>query len=105
MLLCLRDNKTFRLLPVDVLAAGQRSSPLPAVMALISLDDLEGLDEEQLDDDIADNPEPMEEDDRLLTRWEAIASTHHVSVPPGEGGRGQLFALHTLLPTQKLCDL
>ncbi|XP_060919130.1 heme-binding protein soul4 [Labrus mixtus] len=51
-------------------------------MALISLEDLEGLDDEQLDDDITDNPEPMEEDDRLLRHWQAVASTHQVSVPP-----------------------
>ncbi|XP_068455670.1 heme-binding protein soul4 [Clinocottus analis] len=53
-------------------------------MALISLEDLEGLDDDQLDDDITDNPEPMDEEDRdrLLTHWQAVASTHHVSVPP-----------------------
>ncbi|XP_047433896.1 heme-binding protein soul4 [Mugil cephalus] len=53
-------------------------------MALISLEDLEGLDEEQLDDDITDNPEPMDEEerDRLLAHWQAVASTHQVSVPP-----------------------
>lgn len=56
----------------------------PPIMALISLEDLEGLDDEQLDDDITDNPEPMEEDDRLLSHWQAVASTHQVSVPPGE---------------------
>ncbi|XP_029010549.1 heme-binding protein soul4 isoform X2 [Betta splendens] len=51
-------------------------------MALISLEDLEGLDDEQLDDEITDNPEPMDEDDRLLSHWQAVASTHQVSVPP-----------------------
>ncbi|KAK2817659.1 hypothetical protein Q5P01_025850 [Channa striata] len=51
-------------------------------MALISLEDLEALDDEQLDDDIANNPEPMEEDDRLLSHWQAVASTHQVAVPP-----------------------
>ena len=57
------------------------------VMALISLEDLDGLDDEQLDDDITDNPEPMDEEDRdrLLSHWQAIASTHQVSVPQGEG--------------------
>lgn len=54
-------------------------------MALISLEDLDGLDDEQLNDDITDNPEPMDEDDRLLNHWQAVASTHQVSVPPGEG--------------------
>ncbi|KAI9545543.1 hypothetical protein NQZ68_035424 [Dissostichus eleginoides] len=59
-------------------------------MALISLEDLEGLDEEQLDDDITEDPQPMaeEEEDRLLTHWQAVASNHQVLVPPGEGGGG-----------------
>lgn len=53
-------------------------------MALISLEDLDGLDDEQLDDEITDNPEPMDEEDRdrLLAHWQAVASTHQVSVPP-----------------------
>ncbi|KAM9314036.1 heme-binding protein soul4 isoform 1-T2 [Pholidichthys leucotaenia] len=53
-------------------------------MALISLEDLDGLDEEQLDDNITDNPEPMdgEEAEQLMNHWQAVASTHHVSVPP-----------------------
>lgn len=57
-------------------------------MALISLEDLDGLDDEQLDDDITDNPEPMgeEEADRLLSHWQAVASTHQVSVPPDMSG-------------------
>ncbi|KAM9363228.1 heme-binding protein soul4 [Symphorus nematophorus] len=55
-------------------------------MALISLEDLDGLDDEQLDDDITDNPEPMDEDDRLLSHWQAVASTHQVSVPPEMSG-------------------
>ncbi|KAL1006153.1 hypothetical protein UPYG_G00068530 [Umbra pygmaea] len=52
-------------------------------MALISLEDLDGLDDEQLDDDITDNPEPMEDDEqqRLFTHWQAVASTHQVSIP------------------------
>lgn len=53
-------------------------------MALISLEDLEGLDDEQPDDDITDNPEPTVEDDQLLSHWQAVASTHQVSVPRGE---------------------
>lgn len=57
-------------------------------MALISLDDLEGLDDEQLADDITDNAEPMGDEDGLLSHWQAVASTHQVSVPAGEG-RGQ----------------
>ncbi|XP_032419199.1 heme-binding protein soul4 isoform X1 [Xiphophorus hellerii] len=50
-------------------------------MALISLDDLEGLDDEQLDDDITDNTEPMGDEEGLLSHWQAVASTHQVSVP------------------------
>ncbi|KAF7649508.1 hypothetical protein LDENG_00140530 [Lucifuga dentata] len=51
-------------------------------MALISLEDLDGLD-----DDITDSPEPIdvedeEERERLLNHWQAVASTHQVSVPP-----------------------
>lgn len=52
-------------------------------MALISLEDLEGLDDDQLED-ISDNPEPMDGDDRLLSHWQAVASTHHVTVPTGK---------------------
>ncbi|XP_070776224.1 heme-binding protein soul4 [Enoplosus armatus] len=55
-------------------------------MALISLEDLDGLDDEQLDDDISDNPEPMDGEDRLLTHWQAVASTHQVSVPQDMAG-------------------
>ncbi|KAJ8366036.1 hypothetical protein SKAU_G00148670 [Synaphobranchus kaupii] len=51
-------------------------------MALISFEDLDGLDE-QLDDDATDNPEPMdeEEEERLYAHWQSVASTHQVSVP------------------------
>ncbi|KAM6939805.1 heme-binding protein soul4 [Xenentodon cancila] len=55
-------------------------------MALISLEDLEGLEEEQLDDDITDNPEPMNDEDHLLTHWRGVASTHQVSVPTEMSG-------------------
>ncbi|KAM3865223.1 heme-binding protein soul4 [Diretmus argenteus] len=54
-------------------------------MALISLEDLNGLDDEEVDDDdITDNPEPMDGADRerLFSHWQAVASTHQVSVPP-----------------------
>lgn len=69
-------------------------------MALISLEDLEGLDDEQLDDDISDAPEPMaeEEQDRLLSHWQAVASTHQVSVPAGEGS-----GLHAAAPIRTQC--
>ncbi|XP_078805537.1 heme-binding protein soul4 isoform X2 [Oryzias latipes] len=57
-------------------------------MALISLEDLEALDEEELNDDITNHPEPMDEEDseRLLAQWRAVASTHHVAVPPEMSG-------------------
>lgn len=58
-------------------------APPTSGMALISLEDLEGLDDEQLEDDITDNPEPTGEDDQLMSHWRAVASTHQVSVPPG----------------------
>lgn len=66
-------------------------APPTAVMALISLEDLEGLDDEQLDNDITDNPEPIDGDDHLLSHWQAVASTHQVSVPAGEWA-GSLFS-------------
>ncbi|KAG7492856.1 hypothetical protein MATL_G00019550 [Megalops atlanticus] len=52
-------------------------------MALISIEDLAELDDEQLDDDITDNSEPMddEEQERLYAHWQAVGSTHQVSVP------------------------
>lgn len=54
-------------------------------MALISIEDLDGLDDEQLDDDITDSSEPMddEEQDRMYAHWQAVGRTHHVSVPRG----------------------
>ncbi|XP_068178494.1 heme-binding protein soul4 [Antennarius striatus] len=55
-------------------------------MALISLEDLDGLDDEQLGGNFTDNTEPMDEDDRLLSHWQAVASTHQVSVPPDMTG-------------------
>uniref|UniRef100_A0A672SU44 Heme-binding protein soul4 n=1 Tax=Sinocyclocheilus grahami TaxID=75366 RepID=A0A672SU44_SINGR len=47
-------------------------------MALISIEDLDGLD-----DDITDSSEPMdeEEQDRMHTHWQAVGRTHQVSVP------------------------
>lgn len=52
-------------------------------MALISIEDLAGLDDEQVDDDITDSAEPMdeEEEDRMYAHWQAVGRTHHVSVP------------------------
>lgn len=52
-------------------------------MALISFEDLEGLDDEQVDDDVTDSSEPMddEEQDRMYAHWQAVGRTHHVAVP------------------------
>ncbi|MCI4383539.1 hypothetical protein PGIGA_G00027690 [Pangasianodon gigas] len=52
-------------------------------MALISIEDLAELDDEQLDDDITDNSQPAdeEEEERLLAHWQAVGRTHHVTVP------------------------
>lgn len=54
-------------------------------MALISLEDLEGLDDEQLDEEVTDRSEPMneEENDRMYAHWQAVGRTHQVSVPTG----------------------
>ncbi|XP_051978091.1 heme-binding protein soul4 [Xyrauchen texanus] len=52
-------------------------------MALISIEDLDGLSDEQVDDDITDSTEPMdeEEQDRIFAHWQVVGRTHHVSVP------------------------
>ncbi|KAK7930318.1 hypothetical protein WMY93_006713 [Mugilogobius chulae] len=52
-------------------------------MALISLDDLDGLDDDITDDTSSDDvteEQPMGED-RLLSHWQRVGSTHQVSVP------------------------
>lgn len=52
-------------------------------MALISVEDLAELDDEQLDDEVTDSSEPMddEEQERMLSHWQAVGRTHHVTVP------------------------
>ncbi|KAA0712545.1 hypothetical protein E1301_Tti021248 [Triplophysa tibetana] len=52
-------------------------------MALISLEDLEGLDDEQLHEEVTDRSEPLneEEHDRMYAHWQAVGRTHQVSVP------------------------
>ncbi|XP_028828641.1 heme-binding protein soul4 [Denticeps clupeoides] len=52
-------------------------------MALISIEDLAELDDEQLDDDVTDSSEPMddEQQERLYAHWQAVGRTHQVSVP------------------------
>lgn len=54
-------------------------------MALISIEDLAELDDEQFDDDITDNSQPAddEEGERLLAHWQAVGRTHQVAVPRG----------------------
>lgn len=54
-----------------------------AKMALISIDDLADLDDEQLDDEVTDNSQPEEEEERLLAHWQAVGRTHQVTVPRG----------------------
>lgn len=62
-------------------------------MALISIEDLEGLDDEQLDDDVTDSSEPMddEEQDRMYAHWQAVGRTHQVSVPRGTELTGHFY--------------
>lgn len=66
-------------------------------MALISIEDLAELDDEQLEDDITDSSQPPneEEEERLLSHWQAVGRTHHVSVPRGRVS--ELTYKHTLL--------
>ncbi len=55
-------------------------------MALISIEDLDRLDDEQVDDDITDSSEPMDEEEqaRMYAHWQAVGRTHQVSVPRGK---------------------
>lgn len=50
-------------------------------MALISLEDLDGLDDDQMSDDITDEATEEVEGQRLLNHWQAVGRTHHVVVP------------------------
>lgn len=54
-------------------------------MALISIEDLAELEDEQLDDEVTDNSQPAdeEEEERLLAHWQAVGRTHQVNVPRG----------------------
>uniref|UniRef100_W5NFZ5 Heme-binding protein soul4 n=1 Tax=Lepisosteus oculatus TaxID=7918 RepID=W5NFZ5_LEPOC len=66
----------------------------PQLMARITFEDLAELEDEQLDNDVPeDNSEPMdeEEEERLLAHWQAVASTHQVSVPQEMSGPIQLM--------------
>lgn len=59
-------------------------------MARITLEDLDGLGEEAAGGEAGDGDEEEENGDddeergRLFTYWEAVASTHRVSLPRGE---------------------
>lgn len=55
-------------------------------MARITLEDLERLGEEPAaaDGDGSDSEDDQEEQGRLFAHWEAVASTHRVSLPRGE---------------------
>ncbi|KAG7276590.1 hypothetical protein CRUP_019640 [Coryphaenoides rupestris] len=50
-------------------------------MALISLEDLDGLDDDHMSDDITDEATEDIERQRLLNHWQAVGQTHHVAVP------------------------
>ncbi|XP_028676078.1 heme-binding protein soul4 [Erpetoichthys calabaricus] len=54
-------------------------------MSRITFEDLEALDD---DDFTEDNSEPMdeEEQDRLFSHWQSVASTHQVSIPAEMAG-------------------
>ena len=67
-----------------------------AAMALISLEDLDGLDDEQMAEDTTDDSEAREdlEGQRLLNHWQSVGRTHQVSVPTG-GGLSHSPAHHT----------
>lgn len=54
-------------------------------MALISIEDLAELDDDQLEDEITDSSQPAdeEEEERLLAHWQAVGRTHQVTVPRG----------------------
>ena len=71
---------------------------------MISFEDLAELDDEQLDDDITDNSEPMDDDDqdRLLAHWQAVGRTHQVSVPRGTE---KLFYYEANVSIHLLCDV
>ncbi|KAI5626509.1 heme-binding protein soul4 [Silurus asotus] len=53
-------------------------------MALISIEDLAELDDEQLEDEVTENSQAVDDDEeeqRLLAHWQAVGRTHQVSVP------------------------
>lgn len=55
-------------------------------MALISIEDLAELDDEQIDDEVIENSQPAEDEEeeaRLLAHWQAVGRTHQVAVPRG----------------------
>lgn len=57
------------------------------VMARITLEDLDGLGEEAAaggDGEEEEEDEDEQERGRLFAHWEAVASTHRVSLPRGE---------------------
>ncbi|XP_043368290.1 heme-binding protein 1-like isoform X1 [Dermochelys coriacea] len=53
-------------------------------MARITLEDLNGLDDESLDED--EEPMDGEEQNRLFSHWETVASTHQVTLPQEMAG-------------------
>ncbi|XP_052446812.1 heme-binding protein soul4 [Carassius gibelio] len=78
------DPQCFKLRAAFVVSTAPQSLAVNSVrMALISIEDLAGLDDEQVDDEIPDSTEPMdeEEQERMYAHWQAVGRTHHVSVP------------------------
>ncbi|KAL7867425.1 hypothetical protein AOLI_G00152390 [Acnodon oligacanthus] len=77
------DRRLSARLPASLRSAPGTATPTFGTMALISIEDLAELDDEQLDDDVTDSSEPMddEEQERLYAHWQAVGRTHHVTVP------------------------
>ncbi|XP_073195941.1 heme-binding protein 1-like isoform X1 [Lepidochelys kempii] len=64
--------------------SGRASRNCGVGMARITLEDLNGLDDESLDED--EEPMDGEEQNRLFSHWETVASTHQVTLPQEMAG-------------------
>lgn len=67
-------------------------------MALISIEDLAELDDEQLEDESTDSSETMDDgmQDRLLAHWRDVGRTHHVTVPRGTASVVTVFSYYCI---------